>query len=145
MLLKQHFFYKVKCGLVIKEIIIRVAINNYYYNADHFLYMFSKNCQIVHYNFPEPELTSSDFWFYQTNNANACDIQFTIIYDKIKQQILIFENLIYFFKHYITFLNIIYSESFTECNLSFAGDHNHTVTHSPLIMGIFWQLHIHTW
>lgn len=45
----------------------------------------------VHYNFPVPEVVSSNTMFYLTVGSKPNTIQFTIIYDKGKQQILTFE------------------------------------------------------
>ena len=45
------------------------------------------------YNFPESEVTSLDVLFCQTNSPNPKDIQFNIIYDKEKHQIITSEKL----------------------------------------------------
>lgn len=44
----------------------------------------------VHYNIPQPKVTSSDVLFYPTNNLKPKDTQFTTMYDKEENQIFIY-------------------------------------------------------
>ncbi len=45
------------------------------------------------YTFPQPKMTSSDVLFCLTDSPESKNIQFTIISDKEKQQIITFEPL----------------------------------------------------
>lgn len=47
----------------------------------------------THYNFPEPNVASSNVFFCLTNGPNLSDIQFSKIHERQKQQILEFEKL----------------------------------------------------
>lgn len=47
----------------------------------------------VHHNFPEPKVRYINYLFYLTNSPKFKDIQFIIVYDKEKQNILTFKRL----------------------------------------------------
>lgn len=51
------------------------------------------NKEIACHDFPEPKVTSSDYFFYTSNSSKPKDTQFTLIYGKEKQQILRSERL----------------------------------------------------